>query len=61
MFSFPPSTVKLLGDFHVNRRCSPNCSVRFPLLNQAGDGDVKEIEMVREMRRDGDIRKKMDT
>ncbi len=27
VFPFPPRTDKLLGDFHVNRRCASNCLV----------------------------------
>jgi hypothetical protein len=33
VFPFPPSTDKLLGDWHVNRQGAPNFSVRFPNLN----------------------------
>ncbi len=57
VFPFPLSTDKLLGDFRVNRRCAPNCSVRFPCFEVGGrwrcrgdrcgdcegDGDGEEI------------------
>ncbi len=39
-FRFPPSTDKLLGDWPVNRQGAPNCSMRFPVLNEVGHGDV---------------------
>ncbi len=38
-----------IGKAHRTVRCAS------PILKQAGDGDVEEIEMVREMRGDGDI------
>ncbi len=47
-FLFLYSRDKIFGDWHVNRQGAANCSVRFPVLNPAGDGDVEEIEMARE-------------
>ncbi len=37
---------QIICDFHVNRLYATTCSVRLPVLNKAGDGDVEEIEMV---------------
>ncbi len=49
VFPFPFSNALLVGDFHVNRGCAPNCSLHFPFCIGAEGGDVEEIQMVREM------------